>query len=70
MVKKIGGRTYFGTAEACRKAGISRSTFFRWIKDGVLRDTEIKDRNGWRLFSEKDIAAIRAEAIRINQEEK
>lgn len=68
MAKKIRGRTYFNTGEACQKAGISRSTFFRWIKEGVLSDTKFKDRNGWRLFSKKDIAAIHAEVVRTNRE--
>ena len=68
MAKKIRGRTYFNTGEACQKAGISRSTLFRWIKEGVLKDADIKDRNGWRLFDEKNIAVIRAEVLRTNRE--
>lgn len=67
MRKTIDGQNYVGTLEACKKAGISRSTFFRWIEEGILHDVGTKDRNGWRLFSEKDIAKIRAEATKINR---
>ena len=68
MARKIKGRTYLSTGEACQKAGISRSTLFRWLREGVLIDTYLKDRNGWRLFSEKDVAAIHAEAVRTSHE--
>jgi DNA-binding transcriptional MerR regulator len=67
IVRKIGNRTYYATGEACKKAGISRSTLFRWVKEGILDDKYLKDRNGWRLFSERDIAKIRAEAFRVNR---
>lgn len=69
MLKQIGGQTYFGTSEACRKAGISRATLFRWIKAGIIDDVGRKDRNGWRLFTEKDIAKIRAEATQVNKDQ-
>lgn len=69
MVKQIKGQTYYRTTEACQKAGISKATLFRWIKAGILKDVGRKDRNGWRLFSEKDIEKIRSEAgkIKINR---
>ena len=68
MGRIINGQVYFTTSEACRKAGISRATLFRWIKVGIVKDVALKDRNGWRLFSEKDIAAIQAEVSSINRE--
>lgn len=68
MPVKINGYLYYRTMEACQKMGISRTTFHRWVKDGVIEDPSASDRNGWRLFTEKDIAMIRAEAIRISQE--
>jgi len=57
---------YYRTKEACLKAGISRATFHRWIKQGVIIDNMIKDRRGWRLFSEADIKNIRMEAAKIS----
>ncbi len=62
------GQTYFKTSEACRKAGISRATLFRWLKAGILTK-QCRDRRGWRLFTEDDISTIRAEAGRIEIED-
>ena len=67
MPKKIRGQLYYRTSEACKLAGISKATLFRWIKMGILKDASRKDRNGWRLFSEKDIARIRAEASKLRK---
>ena len=59
-------KKYYRTKEACLKAGISKATFHRWIKQGVISDTVMKDRRGWRLFSEADIKNIRMEAAKIS----
>ena len=47
-------------------AGISKATFFRWLKEGTLPEIGRKDRNGWRLFTKSDISRIKAEAGKIN----
>jgi len=62
----IDNKKYYRTKEACDKAGISKATFHRWIKQGVISDNIIKDRRGWRLFSEADIKNIRMEAARTS----
>ena len=62
MAVVIEGNQYLRTHEALKQAGISRATFFRWLKKGVIPDTFLKDRRGWRLFSESDISRIRHEA--------
>jgi predicted site-specific integrase-resolvase len=59
-------KKYYRTKEACCKAGISKATYHRWIKQGVINDNIIKDRRGWRLFSEADIEHIRMEAAKIS----
>lgn len=69
MPVMINGQTYYRTAEICQKAGISRTTFFRWLKEGVLEDIERRDRRGWRLFTEDDLSKIQAEAGRIEVEQ-
>lgn len=61
----IDGQTYYRTAEACQRAGISKSTFFRWLKEGILEDVNHVDRRGWRLFTEDDINRVRVEANKI-----
>lgn len=58
----IEGQTYYRTSEVCRRVGISRNTFFRWIRQGLFTDVEIVDRRGWRLFTTEDLERLRAEA--------
>ncbi|MFO8101591.1 MAG: MerR family transcriptional regulator [Dehalococcoidia bacterium] len=67
MPKEIKGKTYYLTSEACEMADISRGTLFRWIREGIIDDVEIKDRNGWRLFSEAEVKKIKAEAQRTRK---
>jgi DNA-binding transcriptional MerR regulator len=64
MAVNINGKTYYRTIDACRSAGISRATLFRWLKNGMLRET-YKDRRGWRLFTADDIHRLKSEAERI-----
>jgi len=67
MPVKLNGQTYYRTSEACRKAGISKATYFRWLSEGVIEDVAHKDRRGWRLFTEQDIERIMNEAGKINR---
>ena len=66
-MREIDGKKYFETTEVCRKAGISRPTLFRWLKRGLLTRLH-KDRRGWRLFTEEDLARIQGEAGKIEIE--
>ena len=61
----VEGQRYYRTAEACKRAGISRATFLRWLKEGILEDVSHADRRGWRLFTEEDLDRIKAEANKI-----
>jgi predicted site-specific integrase-resolvase len=67
MPVRINGQTYYRTSEACQMAGISKATFFRWLKAGILEDAPSKDRRRWRLFTKDDINRIRTEACKISQ---
>ena len=58
MPVEINSQIYFRTAEVCQRAGISRTTLFRWLREGVLQDTYLRDRRGWRLFSEDNLQTI------------
>lgn len=62
----INNKTYYKTSEACQIAGVSRATFFRWLNKGIIAEVKYRDRRGWRLFTEKDINKIKAEASKIN----
>ena len=69
MPVNINGQTYYRTAEVCQEVGISRTTFFRWLKNGILEEVALRDRRGWRLFTKDDLEKIHAEATRINVRE-
>ena len=55
----LDGETYYRTSEACRMAGISRSTLLRWVNDGIVSDALYRDRRGWRLFSTYEILELK-----------
>ena len=69
MTVEINGKTYYRTADICRRVGISRSTILRWLQKGVL-DHSYRDRNGWRVFTEEDLKKINAEANKLQVGEK
>jgi len=61
----IDGKTYYRTAEVCRLAGVSKSTFFRWLRQGSFVDVANFDRRGWRLFTKEDLKRLKAEVGQI-----
>jgi hypothetical protein len=63
----INGQNYYRTAEACRMARISKNTFLRWVREGILADVELRDRRGWRLFSNDDLAKLKAEVQKVRK---
>jgi excisionase family DNA binding protein len=65
MPVEMNGHTYYRTAEVCRMVGLSRTTFFRWLKEGILKESGHRDRRQWRLFTVDEIAAFKTEAHRI-----
>ena len=65
----INGQTYYRTAEVCRMAGISRNTVFRWLKEGIFMEAELRDRRGWRLFTEAQIDKLKTEVNRIIEDQ-
>ncbi len=69
MPIEIHGQIYYRTSEACKETGISRATLFRWLKEGILKES-LRDRRGWRMFTEDDLSKIRAEATSIKVEAK
>jgi len=65
MPVRVNGENYYRSAEACRIAGTSKNTFLRWVKEGSFPDVQHRDRRGWRLFTESELARLKAEVSRI-----
>ncbi len=65
MSIRINGDAYYRTREVCQRAGISRATLLRWLRSGVLQDISLRDRRGWRLFTEADVKRVKEEANKI-----
>ena len=65
MPVTVDGQTYYRTIEVCRVVGISRTTFFRWLKQGIFKEAKRRDRRRWRLFAEDEVSRMKAEATRI-----
>ena len=62
MPIEIAGRRYYRTNEALQMIGISKATWFRWLKHKKVEDVRHKDVRGWRLYTEEDIERIRTYA--------
>ena len=52
--------------EVARQIGVAPVTLRRWLLAGKVPDVA-RDRNNWRVFSDKDIARIRRFALRITR---
>jgi predicted site-specific integrase-resolvase len=63
----LNDQTYYRTAEICRMVGISKTTFFRWLKEGIFKEAKHRDRWGWRLFTEDELNRFKAEANWISE---
>ena len=50
---------YYTSGQVAKKLHISISTLKRWLGDEKLDIKERRNYNGWRLFSDKDIATIK-----------
>ena len=66
MTVVISGKKHYLMLEVCRKVRISRSTLLRWLAAGVIKEP-IRDRRGWRIFSEVDVGKIRTEIERTHE---
>jgi len=61
----INNQTYYRTAEVCRMVGVSKSTLFRWLKEGIFSDAEYRDWRGWRLFTAAQIETIKTKTSHV-----
>jgi len=62
---QVDGQCFYRIGEALAAASLSRATYFRWLKQGRLRDTHFKDRNGRRIFTESELGILVEEAKRL-----
>ena len=62
-------RTYYRTSEVYRLVGISRSTLFRWFKEGIASEPKYRDRRGWRLFTQEEVEKLKALVNQVNRSE-
>ena len=53
----------YQTKEAAHRIGIAPITLKRWLLDGRVKEVS-RDRNGWRVFTDEDVARIREFANR------
>ena len=53
--------------DALRRAGISRATYFRWVRCGRLPDVGLRDRNGRRVFTDAELQDLIREAQQLVQ---
>ncbi|MFC2069031.1 helix-turn-helix transcriptional regulator [Chloroflexota bacterium] len=63
----MNGQTYYRTAEVCLIVGIGKTTLFRWIREGIMKEAEHRDRRGWRLFAEHEIDILKDEVNGISK---
>ncbi len=63
----IEGRKFYRIGEALAVASVSRATYFRWLKLGLLKDTQFKDRNGRRVFTEDELDELKRESQKLVQ---
>ena len=58
MPEHLGEKAYYRTNEVAEAIGVSRQTLLRWFRENRVGDVK-RDRNGWRLFTEGDIARLK-----------
>lgn len=58
MSKPVGGEGMFSPQEAAEAAEISNPTLLRRLRKGIGRKPR-RDTNGWRVFTEPEVKAIR-----------
>ena len=67
MAVVIEGITYFSANEVAEQAGVSRTTFWRWRRDGLVpRGRKLRgERNKILLFTSDEIEDVRGYATQV-----
>lgn len=53
MPRLMDGTEYSTTHEFAIYAGVSEATFFRWMKQGDIKEP-MRDKRDWRIFNDKE----------------
>lgn len=59
------GEKVYRIGEALERAGLSRSTYFRWVREGRIPDAEYRDRNRRRVFTQEELQSLCSEAQQL-----
>lgn len=65
MPETLDSLEVYRIGEALDLVGLSRSTYFRWVRAGRISDTRYRDRNGRRVFTEDELNQLKEEANRL-----
>jgi DNA-binding transcriptional MerR regulator len=59
--------TYLTSGQVAKKLRVSLSTLKRWVGESEIEIDERRNYNGWRLFSEHDVALLRSYKKKIKR---
>ena len=65
MPIELQDKTVWQIGEALKEVGLSRSTYFRWVKAGRVPDVVFRDRNGRRVFTREEIEQLKSVAQQL-----
>ena len=58
---------YLTCGQAAKRLKVSISTLKRWVSEPELGLEELRNRSGWRLFSEEDVGNLRDYKMRMRR---
>ena len=57
-------KNFYTVNDVAKALGVHRTTVRRWLAAGKIAEPD-RDRNGWRIFSEKELEEIRRYAEQV-----
>ena len=61
----IDGKMLYRIGEALAACPVSRATYFRWLKERKIADTQYRDRTGRRLYTEAELDELKQKAQKL-----
>lgn len=59
------GASLISFKAALLRAKISKSTYIRMVRDGIIPDTQYRNRNDWRVFTETEVEHLMAVTLQV-----